>query len=267
MRLPARPALCGGATGRPSGRPSSRRRASSTGRAADPQIDRVLELDSEVEVLLPFPSASWNTTARAAEVNKAAAGTITGARSCRWLRAGGPGGLRATTPRRWCVIIAAEPASRRSRPYPDPQRARLYGVTRCRSASATTLDDYLTSAARPPERRREGRRPALPHRGGHQRRTSPPGCRGEFVDAGRPAFRGRVRPAHVQSGVPAETLRGAISLLEELMRDPRRAEADLDHRVGLLCGRRSALRAGDRWRRHHEPLQVAQRARPRPSTS
>jgi hypothetical protein len=40
--------------------------------AADPQIQRVLDLDSEVEVLLPFPSASWSTTARAAEVDKAA---------------------------------------------------------------------------------------------------------------------------------------------------------------------------------------------------
>ena len=40
--------------------------------AADPQIQRVLDLDSEVEVLLPFPSASWSTTARAEEVEKAA---------------------------------------------------------------------------------------------------------------------------------------------------------------------------------------------------
>jgi Carbohydrate binding domain len=40
--------------------------------AADPQIQRVLDLDSEVEVLLPFPSASWSTTARAAEVETAA---------------------------------------------------------------------------------------------------------------------------------------------------------------------------------------------------
>jgi hypothetical protein len=40
--------------------------------AADPQIQRVLNLDSQVEVLLPFPSASWSTTARAEEVEKAA---------------------------------------------------------------------------------------------------------------------------------------------------------------------------------------------------
>jgi hypothetical protein len=40
--------------------------------AADVQIQRVLDLDGEVEVLLPFPSASWSTTARAAEVDKAA---------------------------------------------------------------------------------------------------------------------------------------------------------------------------------------------------
>ena len=40
--------------------------------AADTQIQRVLDLDSEVEVLLPFPSASWSTTARAEEVEKAA---------------------------------------------------------------------------------------------------------------------------------------------------------------------------------------------------
>lgn len=40
--------------------------------AADAQIQRVLDLNSEVEVLLPFPSASWSTTARAAEVAKAA---------------------------------------------------------------------------------------------------------------------------------------------------------------------------------------------------
>jgi hypothetical protein len=39
---------------------------------ADAQIQRVLDLDSEVEVLLPFPSASWSTTAREAEVEKAA---------------------------------------------------------------------------------------------------------------------------------------------------------------------------------------------------
>jgi hypothetical protein len=40
--------------------------------ATDPQIQRVLNLDSQVEVLLPFPSASWSTTARADEVDKAA---------------------------------------------------------------------------------------------------------------------------------------------------------------------------------------------------
>ncbi len=39
---------------------------------ADTQIQRVLNLDSEVEVLLPFPSANWSTTARADEVEKAA---------------------------------------------------------------------------------------------------------------------------------------------------------------------------------------------------
>ena len=39
---------------------------------ADPQIQRVLNLDSQVEVLLPFPSANWSTTARAEEVEKAA---------------------------------------------------------------------------------------------------------------------------------------------------------------------------------------------------
>jgi hypothetical protein len=41
-------------------------------RQADAQIQRVQNLESEVEVLLPFPSASWSTTARAAEVEKAA---------------------------------------------------------------------------------------------------------------------------------------------------------------------------------------------------
>ena len=41
---------------------------------ADQQIQRVLDLDSEVEVLLPFPSASWSTTAREEEVGKAAGG-------------------------------------------------------------------------------------------------------------------------------------------------------------------------------------------------
>ena len=40
--------------------------------AADTQIQRVLNLNSEVEVLLPFPSAAWSTTARAGEVEKAA---------------------------------------------------------------------------------------------------------------------------------------------------------------------------------------------------
>jgi hypothetical protein len=40
--------------------------------AADTQIQRVLNLDSQVEVLLPFPSANWSTTARAEEVDKAA---------------------------------------------------------------------------------------------------------------------------------------------------------------------------------------------------
>jgi len=40
--------------------------------AADTQIQRVLDLDSQVEVLLPFPSANWSTTARAEEVEKAA---------------------------------------------------------------------------------------------------------------------------------------------------------------------------------------------------
>jgi hypothetical protein len=40
--------------------------------AADSQIQRVLNLDSQVEVLLPFPSANWSTTARAEEVEQAA---------------------------------------------------------------------------------------------------------------------------------------------------------------------------------------------------
>jgi hypothetical protein len=43
-------------------------------READEQIERVQALDSQVEVLLPFPSASWNTRADAAQVAKAARG-------------------------------------------------------------------------------------------------------------------------------------------------------------------------------------------------
>ncbi len=39
---------------------------------ADQQIHRVLAMDSEVEMLLPFPSAAWSTTARSEEVAKAA---------------------------------------------------------------------------------------------------------------------------------------------------------------------------------------------------
>lgn len=39
---------------------------------ADQQIDRVLAMNSEVEVLLPFPSAAWSTTARAEDVAEAA---------------------------------------------------------------------------------------------------------------------------------------------------------------------------------------------------
>lgn len=42
--------------------------------APDEQIRRVLSLNSQVEVLLPFPSASWSTSARADEVAKAAGG-------------------------------------------------------------------------------------------------------------------------------------------------------------------------------------------------
>ena len=38
----------------------------------DAQIHRVLALDSQVQVLLPFPSSSWSTSARADEVAKAA---------------------------------------------------------------------------------------------------------------------------------------------------------------------------------------------------
>jgi hypothetical protein len=38
----------------------------------DVQIQRVLRLDSQVEVLLPFPSASWSTSARSPEIEKAA---------------------------------------------------------------------------------------------------------------------------------------------------------------------------------------------------
>jgi hypothetical protein len=38
----------------------------------DQQIPRVVALDSQVEVLLPFPSSSWSTTAKAAEVEKTA---------------------------------------------------------------------------------------------------------------------------------------------------------------------------------------------------
>ena len=60
--------------------------------AADAQIQRVLDLDSEVEVLLPFPSASWSTTARAAEVEKAAGKERLPARAAAAeLRAGRPG--------------------------------------------------------------------------------------------------------------------------------------------------------------------------------
>lgn len=40
--------------------------------AADTQIQRLFALDGQVEVLLPFPSALWSTTARADEVQKAA---------------------------------------------------------------------------------------------------------------------------------------------------------------------------------------------------
>ncbi len=39
---------------------------------ADPQIQRVLALNSQVEVLLPFPSTTWSTSARAEEVAQAA---------------------------------------------------------------------------------------------------------------------------------------------------------------------------------------------------
>jgi hypothetical protein len=38
----------------------------------DAQVERVLRLGGKVEVLLPFPSASWSTSARAEEVTKAA---------------------------------------------------------------------------------------------------------------------------------------------------------------------------------------------------
>jgi hypothetical protein len=41
---------------------------------SDQQIRRVLGLNSEVEVLLPFPSTSWSTSARTDEVAKAAGG-------------------------------------------------------------------------------------------------------------------------------------------------------------------------------------------------
>lgn len=41
---------------------------------SDHQIGRLLEMNSEVAVLLPFPSASWSTTARADEVAKVAGG-------------------------------------------------------------------------------------------------------------------------------------------------------------------------------------------------
>jgi hypothetical protein len=41
-------------------------------RVADEQIQRVLALNGQVEVLLPFPSASWSTTARMNEVEKEA---------------------------------------------------------------------------------------------------------------------------------------------------------------------------------------------------
>ena len=45
--------------------------------AADTQIDRVRELDSEVDVLLPFPSALWNTTARPEMVEQEARAATT----------------------------------------------------------------------------------------------------------------------------------------------------------------------------------------------
>ena len=41
-------------------------------RVPDEQIRRLLRLDSQVEVLLPFPSASWSSTARREEVERAA---------------------------------------------------------------------------------------------------------------------------------------------------------------------------------------------------
>jgi len=41
-------------------------------RIPDEQVQRVLDLDSQVEVLLPFPSAGWSSSARSEEVAKAA---------------------------------------------------------------------------------------------------------------------------------------------------------------------------------------------------
>jgi hypothetical protein len=40
--------------------------------AVDPQIERVIGRGNAVDVLLPFPSAAWSTTARAGEVDRAA---------------------------------------------------------------------------------------------------------------------------------------------------------------------------------------------------
>jgi hypothetical protein len=62
--------------------------------AADPQIQRVLDQDCQVEVLLPFPSASWSTTARAEEVAKAAGNNTYLRALARELPAGGPERLR-----------------------------------------------------------------------------------------------------------------------------------------------------------------------------
>ena len=48
------------------------------------RIRCVLQLDSEVEVLLPIPVAAWSTTARQEESQKARRRQVTSARGCRW---------------------------------------------------------------------------------------------------------------------------------------------------------------------------------------
>ena len=200
--------------------------------AADTQIQRVLDLDSQVEVLLPFPSANWSTTARAEEVEKAAGKNEYLRTRLRVSYA--PADLNDFGA--YAAAVARHYAQSRPRAvthfqilnepvYTDYALPRKFGYTLADYLRVVEAGSRALHAADPQCRVVGGISANL------DRRPDP-----RLRGPGRPAVGGCVRPAHVRPGPPGRELRGAVRRAGKPHARPRRTEAGLDHRMGLLRG-------------------------------